>query len=398
MPVVTITSRFLETLKPPTEGRIQYFDEKLTGLVLRVTSNGAASWSAIYHVASQKRRFTIGPYPAVGLAEARKRAQETLAAAARGEDPANKKQAQRAAPTFQALSDEYLERYASQKKSGGKDKEILERDVLPKWSRRKAADVRRRDVIDLLDEIKDRGAPIGANRTLAVVRKVFNWGMSRDLVETNPCAQVKPPGKENRKDRVLSADEIKTFWHGLDNADMSENTKRALRLILITAQRPGEIAGAERSEFDLKAGWWTIPGEKSKNGMSHRVPLSPLAVRLIGKGDDQYLFPSPRGKGVQPIEEHALATALRRNLKTIGVHNFTPHDLRRTAASHMTGAGIPRLVVAKILNHAEPGVTAVYDRHSYDDEKRQALRKWASNLEAMLKPKRAKVLPFKKAR
>ncbi len=384
MPVVNITARFLDTIKPPADGRVQYFDEKLTGLVLRVTSTGAASWSVIYHVATQKRRLTIGPYPAVGLAEARRRAQETLAAAARGEDPGAAKQAQRAAPTFKALADEYLERHASQKKSGAKDRQILERDVLPEWGRRKASEIRRRDVIDLLDGIKDRGAPIGANRTLALVRKVFNFGISRDLVEANPCAQVKAPAKENRRDRVLSADEIKTFWHGLDEADMSEGTRRALRLILVTAQRPGEVSGAELDEFDLKGGWWTIPAEKAKNGMTHRVPLSPLAQRLVRESEGPYLFPSPRGAGARHIEEHALATALRRNLETIGLDNLTPHDLRRTAASHMTGAGVPRLVVAKILNHAEPGVTAVYDRHGYDEEKRQALEKWERALKSMI--------------
>lgn len=400
MPSVNLNSRFLKNLKLPAEGRVQYYDTHTTGLVLRVSSSGAMTWSVEYRVNGNplKRRWTIGTIKQFGLAEARQKAQEAITAAAKGEDPAGAKQINRQAPTFEEFAEDYLTRHASQKKSGFKDRQIIEANLTPEWGRRKAADIKRRDVIEILDKIKDRGAPIMANRVLALVRKMYNWGLSRDIVELNPCAAVKAPAKENRKDRVLSADEIKSFWTGLEKTNMSEAVRRALKLILVTAQRPGEIATAALAEMDLKAAWWTIPATKAKNGMAHRVPLSALALSLIepSKENEQFLFPSPRGEGKRSIEEHALCTALRRNLEHIeDAAPFTPHDLRRTAASHMTSIGIPRLVVSKILNHAEPGVTAVYDRHSYDAEKRDALRKWERALQTIIGGKSAKVVKLR---
>jgi len=275
---------------------------------------------------------------------------------------------------------EYLERHASQKRSGHEDRRILEKDVVPLWGRRKAMDIRRRDVIQLLDAIHDRGAPIAANRTLALIRKVFNWAIGRDLVESNPCAQVKPVAKENQRDRALSAEEIGILWNGLDKAGMADTIRNILRLILATAQRAGEVASADWSEVDIDNRIWTIPAEKSKNGLAHRVPLNEPALEVIQslpKGDG-YLFPSPRpGKHVA-VE--ALSHAVLKNLERLGIAHFTPHDLRSTAATHISEAGVQRLTLKKILNHADGEVTATYDRHGYDQEKRDALYSWGNRL------------------
>lgn len=419
MPTVNMTTRWLETLRPPETGRIEYHDEKLTGLVLRVTMNHARTWCAVYRVAGRtaKRRYTIGPYPAIDLAEARRRAAEALSAAAHGKDTASTKRTVRHSPTFGILVEEYLQRHASTKKSGHKDRSMLDNDVLPAWRHWKAQDVKQRDVIEVLDKIVDRGAPIQANRTFQVIRKVFNFGIQRGLVESNPCNQVKAPARENQRSRVLSDAEIKTFWEKLDVADMAPATARALRLILVTAQRPGEVATMARSE--MIGEWWTIPGNKAKNGLPHRVPLSGLALEQIiadakkgdakvpGRGEivapgaseaaESFVFPSPRGDG--PIEPHALATAINRAREHFGeeIAHFTPHDLRRTAASRMTAMGISRLVVMKILNHKETGVTAVYDRYSYDREKIEALSRWACELRAILADESGKVVELRKA-
>lgn len=430
MPTLNMTARWLETIKPPAAGRIEYHDKHLTGLALRVTANGRRSWCAVYRVEgnSLKRRYTLGPYPAIELAEARKRARAAIAAAARGEDPAAAKRAVRQSPTFGGLADEYLKRHASQKKSGDKDRAMLENDALPTWRNWKAMDVKQRDVIELLDKIVDRGAPIQANRMLAVIRKVFNFGIARALVEFNPCAQVKAPAPENQRSRVLTDAEIKAFWVKLDTADMAEPTRRALRLVLVTAQRPGEVATMARAELD--GTWWTIPMEKAKNGLTHRVPLSDLAIELIQpektktpkKGDaevagggeiielgasggadsrqhkTEFVFRSPRGKGRIPIDPPALSHAIARHREHFGIAHFTPHDLRRTTASRMTGLGISRLVVSKILNHKEAGITAVYDRHSYDREKADALDRWARELRAILADeKRDNVIALRQA-
>jgi integrase len=270
--------------------------------------------------------------------------------------------------------------------------------VIPAWGHRKAKDIARRDVIALLDAIVDRGSPIAANRTLAVIRRMFGWALSRDIVPVSPCVAVKAPAKENRRDRVLSADEIAFLWQALDTPDLaiSPAIREALKLQLVTAQRKGEVIGAEWSEFDLDERVWTIPAGKAKNGMQHRVPLSPLALAVLDEieaatsqppasgqgGPPRWLFPSPRAG--RPITGPAVDHAMRGNRDALGAGEATPHDLRRTAASHMTSIGISRLVVSKILNHAEPGVTAVYDRHSYDAEKRAALAAWGARLEEII--------------
>lgn len=270
---------------------------------------------------------------------------------------------------------------------------MLNRDIKPVWGKRKAKDITKRDVILLLEGIQERGAPITANRTLACIRRMFNFAVERDILKTTPCLSVKALSKENRRARCLTLDEIKKFWHGIDadNAVISPATKIALKLQLVTAQRKGEIISAKWSNIELNTGWWTIPGEKAKNGLDHRVPLSPLALELLQElkainSKSRWLFPSPK-KGKQIIAGESVAYAIRRSNEAgvfEGAAAFTPHDLRRTAASHMTGMGIPRLVVSKILNHADRETTAVYDRHSYDTEKKNALDAWSNKLRRLI--------------
>ena len=178
---------------------------------------------------------------------------------------------------------------------------------------------------------------------------------------------------------MLGDDELKLFLAKLPTAKMVDEARLALTFQLLTAQRCGEVAALRWDEIDRGSGVWTIPKEKAKNGLAHRVPLSEPALAVLGQARvlnpaTVYVFPSPVRDG--PMVETALSRALHRNLEHIGVPAFGPHDLRRTAASHMTGMGISRLVVSKILNHVERGVTAVYDRHSYDGEKRLALEAW----------------------
>jgi integrase len=237
-----------------------------------------------------------------------------------------------------------------------------------------------------------------ANRTLAVVRKMFNFAVGRDIVSVSPCLSVRAPAPEQQRDRVLTVDEICALWHALEGAKMmSEGSKLALKLQLATAQRKAEIVTAAWNEIDLTEKWWTIPPEKAKNKLPHRVPLSPLALELLQAaknitGDSPWVFPSPQTD--RHITPEAVDHALRRpGLEALGF-TFVPHDLRRTAASHMTGMGISRLVVSKILNHVERGVTAVYDRHSYDREKRQALEAWALKLKAIIEEAEINVIPL----
>jgi integrase len=395
MPKEAFTARWVQALKP-TDRRVEYFDETLTGLVLRVEPSGRKTWRVAFRAAGRWRRMNIGSAQLIDLAKARLRAREVLGAVAGGEDPADERRADREAGTFTELAKDYIERHAKkrkrswkedyrllygseQKKRTGKQPHV---PLVKRWGYLKVKDMSRRDIREVLDEIAAR-APIMANRTLALVRKMFNFAIEQDWIESSPCHMIKRLAPERQRDRVLNEDETRALWKALDDEDAV--IAAVFRLRLLTAQRGGEVLGATWREIDLARGWWTIPAERSKNGLAHRVPLSQQAVKVLKglcalTGDSQWLFPSPKKEGASIA--HA-QKAIERVVERSGV-DFRGHDLRRTAASLMVGAGVPRLVVSKILNHVETGVTAVYDRHSYDMEKRAALDYWGRRLQAIV--------------
>ena len=378
-------------------------------LILRVSRTGRKVWTARYRPRDEEkhRRFKLGEYPAMSLADARERVSGIHAGLSGGADPSREREEWKKAPTFGKLAEEYIERYAKlSKRSWERDEELLKRNALPAWDKRLVSSIKRRDVIELLDGImarmKEGQRGIPANRTLAVLRKLFNWAISQDLMESNPCHQVKAPAAEQARDRVLSDDEIRRAWLAFEKIGAEARRAAAadiLKIMLLTAQRSGEVKTMRWEDLDLAGGWWTIPAESAKNGLSHRVPLS-ATVRTIlearkaqaetkarkvkREGDDPHLwvFPS-RGVG-GPVNEIKKSAAEARDLSGC---DWTPHDLRRTAASHMASMGIQRLVISKILNHVERGVTAVYERHSYDHEKRQALEAWDRRLRGILNGK-----------
>lgn len=392
------TDRSIQSLKPQGKRYIAWEDNG-KGLGLRISPKGKKTFIYMYRFGGVARMMTLGDYPKMSLSAANMAHSQAANDLKHGKDPGaaqvNLRKAEREAETIKELVDEYIEKWAKpRKRTWRKDHLILEKDILPEWKRRKAKDISRRDVVLLLDKILKREAPIQANRTLAVIRKMFNFAISRDIAVSNPCAGVASPSPENQRDRVLSEAEIKTFWHNLDKSDMHPNTRNAYKLMLLTGQRIGEVVSSRWEEMDLDNGWWVIPAEKSKNKLQHRVPLSPQALDVIEeiqqyspsrkkKPEDRgYLFPSPReGKH---IDVTAMAHALKRNKRILKIAEFKPHDIRRTAASHMTGMGISRLVVSKILNHVESHITAVYDRHSYDAEKQHALNAWGQRLYAVV--------------
>jgi integrase len=295
----------------------------------------------------------------------------------------------RRAATIEEVTRSYLERHArATQRSWREDERLLEHDVLPRWRARAARGITARDVRRLLDEIVDRGAPIQANRTFALLRRLFNWAAAPDraLVPQahNPCRGLERPAPERQRERVLAADELRALWRALD----AEDTPIAalFRLALLTAQRDGEMRTMTWPDVDLAAGWWTIPAARAKNGRAHRVPLSPPAIRVLRSLHDarssRWVFPSARGSASGHRDR--VYKAVHRLRRASGVVDFTPHDLRRTVASHMTSMGIARLTVSKLLNHAERGVTAVYDRYGYDREKMDAVVVWARRLEEMV--------------
>ena len=399
------TEMYINKTLIPKENQERPYDvrEKSgNGFGMTIFPSGERSFIYIYQFAGRKRRMTLGKHPHCSLADARKLHRDALRILESGKDPALEKQKEkiiaRDSATVNGLIEEYLEKWAKPNKRSWKaDERTLNTDVKPLWGKLKASDISRRDVVLLLDKIKERGSPIAANRTLACIRRMYNFGIERDLITTSPCVAVKAVAPENRRDRLLSEDEIRIVWQALDqttNQDnplhiihMSPETKLVLKLQIVTAQRKGEVVCAEWSEFDLVDGFWTIPVAKAKNKQTHRVPLSSLAIELLAdikklSGDSQYLFPA------KLKNTHITRTSVDHAVRRSSFHNieaWTPHDCRRTVASHLTAMGISRLVVSKILNHSENNsVTAIYDRHSYDSEKRHALEAWANKLRKLV--------------
>ena len=383
MPKTKLTARSLQALSALDDQRTEYFDQDLPGFSVRVTPSGGKAFSVLYRRGRRLRRYTLGKYPVLGLSQARGLARKALAEAAMGGDPGARKIEERRAETFSELCREYLDRYARpRKRSWQEDDRRIRKSLLPALGHRPVGKIRRAEVRSVLESISNRGAGIEANRTLALVRKIFNWGISVDLVERNPCTLIARPARERMRSHVMSASDLRGLWSALE--EERPWSAIALPLMLVTAQRGSEVLGMRWADVDLPAGWWTLPEERSKNGLSHRVPLSAPAVALLETrrlvvGESPWVFPSASGLG--PIA--GVQKAVQRVRRRAGI-DFRGHDLRRTAASNMASMGIPRVVLARILNHVESGVTAVYDRHSYDREKREALESWGRRLEEIV--------------
>ncbi len=396
------TDKYLQNLKAPSEQKkaVDIRERSGEGFGITLFPSGKISFIYIYHFGRRKRRMTLGSYPNMTLAEAKNKHREALAILEKEKDPAEEVKKEKFetqnASAIAGLIEEYINIWAKpRKRSWEEDQRILYKDIRSIWGKRKVIDITKRDVVLLLESITKRGAPIAANRTLACIRRMFNFAIERDIATANPCATVKAPAKENRRERFLSSDEINTLWHKLQDAPMSESTKLALKLQLTTAQRKGEIISAEWKDICLISRIWTIPAEKAKNGKSHRVTLSDLAISLINEikqisETSRWLFPAAQTvKEDTHMTGEAVDHALRRSRNVFStIENFSPHTLRATAATHMASMRISSEIISRILNHAKRGITEQhYNKYDYDDEKRNALEKWAFRLEEIIAKK-----------
>jgi integrase len=419
MKITTFTDTMIRKLKPEEK---KYVRGEGNGFTIRVMPSGVKTWLFVYSIDGKRRELSLGSYSDTSLESARRKFEDFRKKVKSGIDPsAEKKQAvneRRLAPTVADLVKEYIEKHAKiNKRSWQNDERLLNKEVVSIWGNLKAGDIRKRDVVLLLESIVERGSPGMSNQTLKIVRKMFNFAVERDILQHTPCTGVKALAPNNSRERVLNEAEIRAFWSNLDKGIISDEIKRALKLILVTAQRPGEVIGMRTAEIDGR--WWTIPTERAKNGRSHRVYLTDLALGLIGdtEGKD-FLFPCPHKDKIKKIEAHALGVAVRRNLawpitdskgkplfdadgkpateNKLGVDQFTPHDLRRTAATFLAEMGTMDEVIDAVLNHAKQGVIKVYNQYRYDKEKQMALEAWERKLNSITTGTTGKVIPMKR--
>jgi len=417
------SDRFLKSIKG--EDKVKDIREG-RGFGIRVFPSGEKTFFYRYHFEGRKRYMNLGRYPDLSLKDAREEHNKAVKLLEKGIDPIQAKEDEAAEknqmPTVQKLYEEYMARHArpnKKEKTWKEDVRNFEKDILPFWKNRKADSISRRDVTILIDKILDRGSPIAANNTFERVRQLFNFAIERGTLEHTPCFKMKAPSPKIPRDRHLAESEIKAFWCNIDSAGMSDEIKRALKLILVTGQRPGEVIGMHSREINET--WWTIPAERSKNGKAHTVYLTPLALELIGKKAG-FIFESPRGIKPKdgdpdaptipkPIDENALAKAVRNNCPNnpdepeeeqvanrLGVEFFRPHDLRRTCATNLAAIGFTDEVIDAVLNHVKKGVIRTYNLHRYDREKQLALETWERTLKTIVsgKAKSGRVLPIRK--
>jgi integrase len=402
------TDRYLASLKA-TSRRYEVFDPGRQGLLIRVTPNGVKTFCFRYQRNGKPVRIMIGRYPAISLRIAYETHADLLKKLHRGEAPRNHAalgfrglgvaaEPMEPALTVGDLAKEFAQRYLQRERKHPREAELtIQGNIVRYWRNRPAASIIRRDGVLLLDRIVDRNAPVMANRVAALLSQMFRFGVERGMLEASPFVSMpRPGGTEKGRRRKLDEREVRIFWKKLTRSKLNAEVRIALKLILVTAQRPGEVAFAAWNEFDIERRIWTIPAERSKNGQQHEVPLSDLALTLIRHlrrrfGETEFLIPSRcwRARGGAPITVRALSQGIRDRRAHFALSEFTPHDLRRTAASLMTANGIPRLHVEKVLNHTIDDVAEIYDRHDYTKEKRVALDRLAQTIRTLLNAKQA---------
>jgi integrase len=395
----------------PRDTRFELVDGN--GLSLRITPNGLKVWQFRYRFNGIRRRMDLGHYPAISLAEARTRHGEAMQDLEHSIDPGRQalteKHKLKAIPNFKDMILELWEAELRHKRSGIETKRLLEKDIVPHWGNRKVSEIKRRDIVLLLDGIAKRG-PIIRNRVHSALTRLFNFSAERGVIEDSPCTRIRKL-PETSKTRVLMDEEIKALWKALDlrndKIDLFITSKLCLKLILLTGQRPGEICGMTWNELDLKNDVWTIPAARMKNNLEHKLPLTASVKKIIQQakrifgGDTPWVFPSPNKKA--PLVQHSLSRAISRHHVEMGIEEeFTPHDIRRTMRTRLAGLNVPEFIAERVLGHKLEGMLAVYNQYDYLPEKRKALEAWEAKLKAILgirkKAQRAKVISLKEAR
>ncbi len=403
----SITKRFVDAATP---GR--HYDDKLPGFGLYVGSSGARSYFFEYRPGRgrgvQKRRISIGKHGAPWTVEtAREQAFEYLAGLRKGRDPlAERALAERApdaARLVAAVIDEWLERDQAGNRSRNEVERVMRREVLPVWGGQPIEDIRKRDIIALIDGIADRGAPIMANRTLAHVKRLFRWAAARDIIEGDPAAHVEKPTPEVKRDRVLKDDEIAMIWGAAGTMDFPFGP--AVHLLVLTAARREEIFGLSWREVNQESAAIHLPAERTKTKEGRTVPLSPAALTLLDElprfGGGDYVF----GQGGQaPFSNVGHAKArLDRMIAEAQDTSMPPwrlHDIRRTVATGLQRLGTRLEVIEAVLGHvsgSRAGVVGIYQRHRFEEEARAALTAWGQHVIQLVVPERiGSAVPFER--
>ncbi|MWV11149.1 integrase arm-type DNA-binding domain-containing protein [Pseudomonas sp. R-28-1W-6] len=391
MPSIRLTAIAVERLTAPEKGRKDIYDAEVPGLVLRISSTGVKSWSFTYRVKGQPRRLTLGAHPGVSLKLARDRAREARAAIQRGEDPVeDRKEAERERQLngFTSCAREFVERYAKPRQRTWKETQrILEKLAIPVWGDKPVKEIRRRDVVELLDNVAVK-TPHQANRLRAYLSRLFKWLIEREVVEVSPIIGVAPRIKPVARSRILSDAELVALWKATGR--LGGVFGAATRFLMTTGVRRNEASFLRWDELD--GTWAAMPASRMKGGRDFRAALSPAALAILDGmprfAGCPYVFTtngrtpiSGWGKAKVRLDEY-MSTELGES-----VGDWRLHDLRRTLASGLAGLGTRSEVIKRVLGHAASSsdVTAVhYVWHGYDAEALAAVQAWGDHINELV--------------
>jgi integrase len=266
---------------------------------------------------------------------------------------------------------------------------MLDHDEIPAWSRRIVDTIKKREAIALVDSIVERGAPVQANRHFEMLRAFFNWCVSKDIIKTSPLDGARRPTKEESRERALTEDEVRRFWRATEETG---GFCDLFRLMAVTAQRESEVGKMRWSEIDFDRRTWTIPAGRAKNDRAHEVHLTDQAIEILSKRErkGEFIFPSARPRKVNRGKTVLSGFSRAKKKLDAAMEPDEPwklHDLRRTVTTMLAEIGVAPHVADKVLNHRSgtiKGVAAIYNRHDYRKEARQALEAWAERLAAIV--------------
>jgi integrase len=393
MPKTSLTAASVERIKPPMAGQVDHFDRGYPGLSLRVSYGGKRTWMLLFRHGGKFHRMTLGTFPVMGLAEARAAWRDARAEVEAGRDPRSKRE--KPAEDFGAVLEDWLRRDQAGNRSADAVKRSVTKDALPYWRHRPVNEITKRDVMDVIDAVVDRGSPVQARRLQAHLHRFFKWCAGRDIIPANPIAELEKPGTERARERVLVDAELFKVWIAAGGLGFPFGP--AIHLLMLTGARLDEIASlrwSEVSETEIR-----LPGERTKNGEPHIIPLSRSAQSVIAE------IPRIAGSGLvfttngkTPVSGWSKTRDRLRDRAKLD-EPWTLHDIRRSVSTGMNERGSEPHIVEAVLGHKVKGVAGVYNRAKHEAAKRTALEAWGAHLSAVIEgSKRGVVLPMRGAR
>ena len=400
--------------RAPKGKRVEKYDSGADGLCLRITDRGSKTWCISYHFPDEDgeikhHRFTIGPWPAIGVAEARDQARLIKSQARARIDPKAVREAawekQRAEikskgrKNFTAIAENYIALEVPGLKRGSESEALIRKVLIPVWGARQASKIEPGDLTEITDRLQIDGKPAAARHVYEVATRVFNWTQGRGDIGASPFAAMKPPVKKVPRGRALKEHEIKALWHGL--TEMAYPFGPLQQLLLLLGQRRSEVAEMQWSEIDVGKRQWTIPAARSKNQSEHIVPLPDAAVDILDSlprfTEGNYVFTTTAGeKPVSGFSKTKVKIDQILAEHDTAIVNWRTHDLRRTCRTGMARLGVPEIVSERVLNHLPQGLGKIYNLYAYLNENRDALDRWAQEVQNIIEPPPPNVVRLKK--